>query len=45
VIIALLRFIYLTLPICAGTELKTPNKEIKQRKSAKVSSQWRVEGE
>jgi len=33
------------LPICAGTELKTPSKEVKQRKSAKASSQWRVEGE
>ena len=33
--IALLRFIYLTLPICAGAELKTLNKEEKQEKSTK----------
>ncbi|KEH30119.1 hypothetical protein MTR_4g063625 [Medicago truncatula] len=42
VIIALLRFLYLTLSICARIELKTPNKEVKQRKSAKVSSPWRA---
>lgn len=43
-IITLLRFIYLTLPICAGIELKTLSKEEKQRNSAKVNSTWRVEG-
>jgi len=51
VIIALLRFIYLTLPICAGTERKTPNKEEKQEKKIQKgrkmklfasNSQWRV---
>jgi hypothetical protein len=42
VIISLLRFIYLTSPICAGIELKTLSKEEKQRRSAKVNSPWRV---
>jgi len=51
VIIALLRFICLTLPICAGTELKTLNKEEKQEKKVQKgrkmkllasNSQWRV---
>jgi len=32
VITALLRFIYLTLPFCAGIDLKTLNKEEKQKK-------------
>jgi len=32
VIITLLRFICCTLPICAGTELKRPRKDEKQRK-------------
>jgi len=45
VIIALLRFIYLTLPNCAGIELKTLNKEEKQRKSTKANSPWRVKGD
>jgi len=35
VIITLLRFIYLTLPFCAGADLKTLNKEEKQEKSTK----------
>ena len=34
-IVTLLRFIYLTLPFCAGTDLKTLNKEEKQEKSTK----------
>ena len=41
-IIALLRFIYLTSLIYAGVELKTLSKEEKQRGSAKVNSPWRV---
>jgi len=39
---ALLRFIYLTLPIYAGSELKT---EEKQRRSTKVNSPWQVKGD
>jgi len=35
VIITLLRFIYLTIPFCAGTDLKTLNKKEKQEKSTK----------
>jgi hypothetical protein len=50
VIIALLRFICLTLPIYAGIELKTPSKEEKQRKVQlgrttsllASNSQWRA---
>jgi len=38
----LLRFIWLTLPICAGTEPKTWSKEEKQRRSTKSNSPWRV---
>jgi len=34
VIITFLRFIYLTLPFCAGTDLKTLNKEEKQEKKS-----------
>jgi len=54
VIIALLRFMYLSLPICAGFELKTPSKEEKSRKAQRgrnmnslaSNSQWReVKGE
>jgi len=41
----LLRFIYLTLPNCAGIKLKTLSKEEKQRKSTKVYLPWRVIGE
>ena len=41
-IIALLRFIYLTLPNCAGIKLKTLSKEEKQRKNTKAYSPWRV---
>jgi len=42
---ALLRFIYLTLLIYAGNELKTLSKEEKQRRSTKVNSLWRVKGD
>jgi len=50
VIIALLRFIYLTLPFCTGIDLKTLNKEEKHKKVQKgrkmkllaSNSQWRV---
>ena len=49
VIIALLRFKYLTLPICAGIELKTPSKEGKQREKFKsqlaMASRRRASGE
>jgi len=45
VIITLLRLIYLTLPNCAGIELKTLSKEEKQRKNTKAYSPWRVIGE
>jgi len=38
----LLRFICLTLPICAGIEPKTWSKEEKQRRSTKVNLPWRV---
>jgi len=51
VIIALLRFMYLIIPIYAGSELKTPSKEEKSRKvqrgrnmnSLASNSQWRAE--
>lgn len=40
----LLRLICLTLPICAGIELKTLTKEEKQRRSTKANSPWQVNG-
>jgi len=40
----ILRFISLTLPICAGIKPKTWSKEEKQRRSTKVNSPWRVKG-
>ena len=38
----LLRFICLSLPICAGIELKILSKEEKQRRSTKANSPWQV---
>jgi len=38
-------FIILLYPIVQELSVKTPSKEEKQRKSAKVNSQWRAEGE
>jgi len=45
VINTLLRFICLTLPICAGIEFKTLSKEEKQRRSTKANSPWWVKGD
>jgi len=45
VINTLLRFICLTLPICAGIGFKTLSKEEKQRRSTKANSPWRVKGD
>jgi hypothetical protein len=44
-IIALLRFLYLTLPICAGLLSQDTKQRRKTKKISKSNSPWQVKGE
>jgi hypothetical protein len=44
-IIAQLRFLYLTLPICAGFLSQDTKQRGKTKKSSKSNSPWQVQGE